>query len=846
MTRRRAIGGALALAVVLLALAAAFGPRWVAGQIEAEARARGIQLEAEVDARALGVQIDSLSLERSGALITCSGGRATMTPAAILARERQLHRVQFEECVVSKAAGESESEATETAPAESSRLDRAFDRLDSLMDVEHLSVERVVVEYADNELLLENVRGRLEPGSLDVRFAASHSGQARLSGDARIVANEDAVRLESDDGLLSFADADIQLEAAALVRDGSLRVYGLSLTEERARLQVTSLTVTADQGIVIEGSRLEILDPGGSNELGSPGDREGTSPLVAVLERVRPGAGEVIEDSGHDSLLRLLRGLAPGGGTSENSSDPSPSEEPDESSVTRTHRLLDQTAGVRPAFLRLRDAVEAIPVELTASDIELVGIPLCETLEIQSLRAAPGELVGQVDCDQMSFILHADSDATRLVISGGEVGRLHPALRGFVSISVEPELTDDSTVVHVEGTFDELGAQHEMIAPEPILLSGSAVLDVTISHDTQPRTVAVEAIGRLGEVPVSGTVTATLVRETWSLATEGGVSQNTPCATMWESTPEGLITHLQHANVRFSGAAAPRLRATYEVGNSDSFDMRQEGFMGDCEIESIDQPYDPRVLLDEDYVFTVVEHATVPIDVGPGAHGYQTMDELPSFIPALMHLSEEIAFFDNPGVSMMLMRRAVRMNLRENRYVYGGSTVTQQLAKNLFFDREKTLARKFEEAIVVWAMEQWVSKERILELYLNCVEFAPDVYGIAQAARHYFDKHPSALTPLEAAFLAALKPAPNLGERHRRRGHSPETGWWHERLTVLLQRLVEYGPYIDQAEVDHYSPYIVAFPTIPNFAEVEIPMMLRPKGAEEESFTEARARLTAQ
>ncbi|MFT6399344.1 MAG: hypothetical protein ACJAYU_004109 [Bradymonadia bacterium] len=350
-------------------------------------------------------------------------------------------------------------------------------------------------------------------------------------------------------------------------------------------------------------------------------------------------------------------------------------------------------------------------------------------------------------------------------------------------------------------------------------------------------------MGRVGEVPFDGTVTANNERSTWSLRTEGGVSEPTLCSSMWEAAPRGFIPHLEHSNVLFIGSAAPRVRATYEVGNSDSFDMRQDGFMGDCTIESIDEPYDPRVLLEEDYVFTVVEHSTVPIDVGPGAHDYQTMDALPAFVPALMYLSEEIAFLSNPGFSMMLMRRAVRMNLRENRYVYGGSTVTQQLAKNLFFDRKKTLARKFEEAIVVWAMEQWVPKERILELYLNCVEFAPDVYGISAAARHYFDKSPSELTPLETAFLAALKPAPARGERHRRRGHSPDTGWWHERLLVLLTRLVEYGPYIDQAEVDYYAPYVVGFPTSPNFGEVEVAMVPRPKWVATESFTESRARL---
>ena len=161
--------------------------------------------------------------------------------------------------------------------------------------------------------------------------------------------------------------------------------------------------------------------------------------------------------------------------------------------------------------------------------------------------------------------------------------------------------------------------------------------------------------------------------------------------------------------------------------------------MGDCEIVRIGAPYDPQVLNRDRYVKRVTEGVTEPLEVGPATAGYVPLEALPSYVAAAMYLSEEIAFFDNPGFSETLMRRALRMNIRGGRYVYGGSTVSQQLVKNLFFDRRKTLSRKLEEAIVVWRMERVVPKLRILELYLNCIEFGPDVYGIDAAARHYFE-----------------------------------------------------------------------------------------------------------
>ena len=79
-------------------------------------------------------------------------------------------------------------------------------------------------------------------------------------------------------------------------------------------------------------------------------------------------------------------------------------------------------------------------------------------------------------------------------------------------------------------------------------------------------------------------------------------------------------------------------------------------------------------------------------------------------------------------------------SLERGRFVYGGSTISQQLVKNLFLTRQKNISRKIEEAIITWKMEEVVSKDRIMELYLNCIEFGPNIYGIRHAAQHYFGK----------------------------------------------------------------------------------------------------------
>jgi membrane peptidoglycan carboxypeptidase len=150
------------------------------------------------------------------------------------------------------------------------------------------------------------------------------------------------------------------------------------------------------------------------------------------------------------------------------------------------------------------------------------------------------------------------------------------------------------------------------------------------------------------------------------------------------------------------------------------------------------------------------------------------------------------------------------LNLEKGRYVYGGSTISQQLVKNLFLTRQKTLSRKLEEAFIVWRMEEVLTKDRILELYLNCIEFGPDIYGIGRAAHYYFGKKPSELTVLEGTFIAALKPAPWQGGWFKKAGRSPDTGFWYDRMSKIMRRMHDHG-HLSADELQAAEPYSVAF-----------------------------------
>jgi monofunctional biosynthetic peptidoglycan transglycosylase len=123
-------------------------------------------------------------------------------------------------------------------------------------------------------------------------------------------------------------------------------------------------------------------------------------------------------------------------------------------------------------------------------------------------------------------------------------------------------------------------------------------------------------------------------------------------------------------------------------------------------------------------------------------------------------VAEDAAFFRHHGFSTAEMREAALQALEERRIPRGASTITQQLAKNLWLSPSRSPLRKAREAILTWQLERTLSKRRILELYLNVAEFGPGVYGAEAGSRIYFDKPAAALSPDEAAQLAAGLPRP--------------------------------------------------------------------------------------
>ncbi len=148
--------------------------------------------------------------------------------------------------------------------------------------------------------------------------------------------------------------------------------------------------------------------------------------------------------------------------------------------------------------------------------------------------------------------------------------------------------------------------------------------------------------------------------------------------------------------------------------------------------------------------------------VGPKNKYWTPLAQIPPEMKWAVILAEDASFYKHEGVDVKAIKEAIKYDLEKQSFARGASTITQQVAKNLFLSREKTLTRKAKELYLAKRMEQELSKGRIIELYLNVIELGPMVHGIGHGARYYFGKSAAALTPRECAFLAAMLPGPRV------------------------------------------------------------------------------------
>ena len=156
--------------------------------------------------------------------------------------------------------------------------------------------------------------------------------------------------------------------------------------------------------------------------------------------------------------------------------------------------------------------------------------------------------------------------------------------------------------------------------------------------------------------------------------------------------------------------------------------------------------------------------------LGPRNRNWTPLSAVPASLKKAVVAAEDANFYSHEGVDYEALKEAIKADIQKGKFVRGGSTITQQVAKNVYLSRERTLTRKFKELVLARRLEDTLTKSRILELYLNAVELGPMVYGIGHASRYYFGKPPPALSLRESAFLASMLPGPKVYDPYRKLG----------------------------------------------------------------------------
>ena len=188
-----------------------------------------------------------------------------------------------------------------------------------------------------------------------------------------------------------------------------------------------------------------------------------------------------------------------------------------------------------------------------------------------------------------------------------------------------------------------------------------------------------------------------------------------------------------------------------------------------------------------------------PIDVSRSSPDFIALHDVPPLFMRALLVSEDAGFYGHSGIDLRELPSALLTNWSRGGAARGASTITQQLAKNLFLSRDKEVGRKVQELAITFLLESALGKNRILEIYLNIIEWGPNLRGLRPAARHYFNCEPQALSPAQMAFLVAIIPGPIKYQRSIARG-TPGPG-----LRLLIDNLLTKLRSVDAIGEEEYK-----------------------------------------
>lgn len=332
--------------------------------------------------------------------------------------------------------------------------------------------------------------------------------------------------------------------------------------------------------------------------------------------------------------------------------------------------------------------------------------------------------------------------------------QMHEARGCFTLLKSNKKHTD----CQLSGTIHRLQCQHHYIADVPVQIDS---VGASLKLSVYPQTIEVDSssVVKLNRAALHPYIRFTNDTSKHILFKINECDRE--AEPLFASLPSDLFQILP--NMSFTGKMDFNCLLDCDFGNLDSlkFDFN---FVNKGRSLHISEGLGEITRFNDQFEYTFYDHGE-PVRslwIGPNNPYFCPSYEIPELLKQSILASEDGAFFVHNGFSKSSMRQALVDDLKAGKMRRGGSTITMQLVKNLFLNRKKVLTRKFEEILLVWMIEDQhlISKERMFEIYVNIVEWAPGVIGIGEASEFYFHKRPYELTMPESLYLATLIRAP--------------------------------------------------------------------------------------
>ena len=315
----------------------------------------------------------------------------------------------------------------------------------------------------------------------------------------------------------------------------------------------------------------------------------------------------------------------------------------------------------------------------------------------------------------------------------------------------------DSLQFYLDASAINPGMNHWRISPEDVMLDSMSARMNLVVKDQEAGTDPGSEI-TINQVPVK---LASRYGKTDSTYLSINLEIDTIQAqTFFSSLPKGLFNELEG----FKAKGFLHYHLVFAANFNEPESLHFDSKMGKKDFRILEYGKENLAMLNGSFVYYAREKGTVvrAIQTGPENPRFVPLEFISPLLVNAVLIAEDGTYFFHKGFNEEAFRQSIATNIREKRFARGGSTITMQLVKNVFLNRNKTISRKVEEALIVWLIENnyLVSKDRMLEVYLNIIEWGPGIYGISEAAEFYFGKYPSQLTLEESIYLSSIIPRP--------------------------------------------------------------------------------------